>query len=253
MVVPVVASVLLVQCSNEDPNSALETPERSPTPVVTDSPKPSPTPFTSPTSVPPPTEVLPPDNLERGGIFRLAIPEGAPHLDRHLTVSSSLVSWGSGLAYSRILKFDSGPDTSFVVCDLCESWTQTTPLSFEFKLRDDVWIGGNFDIAIGAPAPIHSISGYLLNIHHSQGAWNTSRASDPELDRLIEAQAAEYHPGKRSEMLKEIQERIIAAKYRMILATRNTHWAYWNTVEGWEPYITRGDTDFLTRMWKSSG
>ena len=118
---------------------------------------------------------------------------------------------------------------------------------------DDVWIGGNFDIAIGAPTPIHSISGYLLNIHHSQGAWNTSRASDPELDRLIEAQAAEYHPGKRSEMLKEIQERIIAAKYRMILATRNTHWAYWNTVEGWEPYITRGDTDFLTRMWKSSG
>jgi len=139
LVVPVVASVLLVQCSNGDPNSALETPERSPTPVVTDSPKPSPTPFTSPTSVPPPTEVLPPDNLERGGIFRLAIPEGAPHLDRHLTVSSSLVSWGSGLAYSRILKFDSGPDTSFVVCDLCESWTQTTPLSFEFKLRDDVF------------------------------------------------------------------------------------------------------------------
>lgn len=48
-------------------------------------------------------------------------------------------------------------------------------------------------------------------------------------------------------------KRIMSAKYRLIIATRNTHWAYWNTVEGWEPYITRGDTDFLTRMWKSSG
>jgi len=547
----VFAALLLVQCSNEEADPATEVPELTPTPVVTVNPQPTATPFTPPTPVPAPTEVLPPANLERGGILRMAIPEGAPHLDPHLTVSSSLVSWGSGLAYSRLLKFDSEPDSTTIICDICESWTQTTPLSFEFKLRDDVfwqplrplngrkltaqdvefslnrqrevgspnaallsniseittssdsdltirlispdaealekladahsriiprevidqegdlrrgptigsgpwmtiqenpeytelianpdyyapelpyldgvsfqvmpntatrvtalrtkiidvvqanddlivaaidafedierittssssagvevalntnrapfdspafrevtwnlmnpsawfessaihanvqsaglpgspgdrssfeglfndhenansilatggftssdnlvirvgeygpdyidtanhlagafadvgiradvdrvstrvfaddvWIGGNFDISVGAPAPIHSISGYLLNVHHSQGSWNTTGISDAELDRLIEIQAMEYNPGKRNEILKDLQERIIEAKYRLLIATRNTHWAYWNTVEGWDPYITRGDTDFLTRVWKRSG
>jgi peptide/nickel transport system substrate-binding protein len=111
---------------------------------------------------------------------------------------------------------------------------------------------GDYDIMVGAPPPISSTTAYLYSVHHSDGPWNTTGYSDPEVDRLIEAQAKEYDSAKRGDLLLEIQENILAGSHRFIANTRVTHWMYWNYVNDFEPFTPRGDTDFLTRVWLTS-
>ncbi len=114
---------------------------------------------------------------------------------------------------------------------------------------DEVWIGGDYDIMVGAPPPISSTTAYLFAVHHSDGPWNTTGYSNPEIDRLIEAQAREYDSAKRGDMLLEIQQLILAGSHRFIAKTRTTHWMFWDYVNDFKPYTPRGDTDFLTRVW----
>jgi peptide/nickel transport system substrate-binding protein len=120
------------------------------------------------------------------------------------------------------------------------------------KFGDEVWVDGDYDIAVGSPPPISSTTGYLFSVHHSDGPWNTTGYSDPELDRLIEAQAQEYDTVKRGQLLREIQQRILAGSHRFITATRTTHWIFWDYVNDFEPFTPRGDTDFLTKVWLSN-
>ncbi len=552
-------TVVLSQCTNDELEPTAVPPTSTAAPVPTATPGPTATPFVTPTAVPTATVAPLPENLERGGVLKFAIPEGPPHHDPHLTVSTALVSWGAGQAYSRLFKFETTDRNSTVVCDLCESWEQTAALTFKIKLREDlkwqnlpplngrslnaqdvvyslnrqatpgysnaallsnvteitsvgeyevlirlespdseilekladshtrivaraavevggdlrrgphvgtgpwiasevhadttrlivnpdyydsdlpyldgldiqvmpsssiraagmrakiidlaqvsfddadsalnsfdeiqyigienpaagvelalntgrspmdditvreammltwkpgdfsnspgetefqgtllgvpgmslglplldqnwlidsssfsnrfadiskaneilataaikptdnivikvgefgqqyvdkanefaeglasvgiraevervstrvfgdeVWTIGDYDIMVGAPPPISSTTAYLYSVHHSAGPWNTTGYSDPEIDRLIEAQAKEYDSGKRGQMLLEIQERILAGSHRFIANTRVTHWMYWDYVNDFEPFTPRGDTDFLTRVW----
>jgi len=544
-----VAVLLITQCTTSDPeptttsiaSAAKVSPTVAPTPTST--PRPTATPLATPTTIPPTSTVTPPADLQRGGTLRFAIPEGAPHSDPHLTASSSLASWGAGLAYSRLFKFDTVNNNSTVVCDLCDRWEQTAPLTFKIFLRDDVtwhnlpplngrsltaqdviyslnrqattdyanspllsniteftavgereilirlkspdaevlekladshsrivakdmvdlngdlrkgptvgsgpwiasevhadntiltantdyyndqfpyldgihiqvipsesvrvagmrskiidlvqashnsiadarkrfedieyigienpaagveialntnrspmddqavreaimftlnpypllgrpsiglpshksrwgiisefenrfndldaanalittanlkptnsiiikvgefgqeyidqateiatglasvgmraevervstrvfgdevWIAGNYDIMVGAPPPISSTTAYLFAVHHSDGPWNTTGYSNPEIDRLIEAQAREYDSAKRGDLMLEIQQLILDGSHRFMATTRTTHWMLWDHVNDFEPNTPRGDTDFLTRIW----
>jgi peptide/nickel transport system substrate-binding protein len=565
----VVLSVL-AQCSSDEPLPTVSSPisTLTPAPTPTSTPGPTATPFATPTAIPEPTSFVLPDNLERGGILRFAVPEGPPHTDPHLTVSSGLLSWGAAQAYSRLFTFDTSDGNALVICDLCESWTQSAPLTFSIQLRDDVvwqnlpplngraltaqdvafslnrqatsgypnsdlfsnvseftavgelkllirlkapdseilekladshsrivapeavnvngdlrsgptvgtgpwvanevqadlarmiinpdyykdeipyldgldiqvipsgstriagvrsrvidlasgsfdavnearkrfddiewtgvpnlsagvevainttrspmntlavreammltwdpmifateysdgsladaienpsiqtpdppfgqigtgvpltrfdwqlptdelasrfnnpdeansllssaalkptdnvvikvgefgedyidqanamaeglasvgiradvervttrvfgddvWIGGDFDIAVGAPPPVSSTTGYLFAVHHSNGPWNSTGYADPEIDRLIEAQAKEYDAVKRGDLLIDLQRRILAGSHRFIAQSRTTYWMWWNYVNDFNPVTPRGDTDFLTRVW----
>ena len=114
---------------------------------------------------------------------------------------------------------------------------------------DEVWIGGDFDIAVGAPPPVSSTTAYLYAVHHSDGPWNSTGYTDPEIDRLIEAQAREYDIVKRTELLLELQRRILGGSHRFISATRTTYWMWWDYVHDFDPRTPRGDSDFLTRVW----
>jgi ABC-type transport system substrate-binding protein len=116
---------------------------------------------------------------------------------------------------------------------------------------DEVWVNGNYDIFVGAPLPISSTTGYLFAIHHSDGPWNTTGYSNPEIDQLITAQAEEYRPDKRAEMLLEIQHKILAGSHRFIINERSTYWMWWDYVENFNPTTPRGDSDFLTQAWLS--
>jgi peptide/nickel transport system substrate-binding protein len=564
-----IAIFLIAQCTTSGPESTTTsiasaptvTPTAAPTaaPTPTSTPRPTATPLATPTLIPPTSTVTPPDDLQRGGTLRFAIPEGAPHSDPHLTASSSLASWGAGLAYSRLFKFDTVHGNSTVVCDLCDKWEQTAPLTFKIVLRDDVtwqklpplngrpltaqdviyslnrqatadyanspllsniteftavgereilirlnspdaevlekladshsrivakdavelngdlrrgptigsgpwiasevqadntmliantdyyndqfpyldginiqvipsesvrvagmrskvidlaqashdsiaitrekfediyyigienpaagveialntnrspmdnetvreammftlnpysvlgpsssgfietivggtymdsslglpshkgwwniisefenrfndldaanallatgalkptdniiikvgefgqeyidqateiaiglasvgiraevervstrvfgdevWIAGDYDIMVGAPPPISSTTAYLFAVHHSDGPWNTTGYSNPEIDQLIEAQAREYDSAKRSDLLLEIQQLILAGSHRFMATTKTTHWMLWDYVNDFKPNTPRGDTDFLTRIW----
>ena len=117
------------------------------------------------------------------------------------------------------------------------------------KFGDEVWASGDFDIAVGAAPPIASTTGYLFAVHHSEGPWNTTGYADAEIDRLIEAQAREYDPAKRRDLLLELQRRILAGSHRFIASTRTTNWMWWDYIHDFEPLTPRGNTDFLTRVW----
>ena len=97
--------------------------------------------------------------------------------------------------------------------------------------------------------PVSSTTAYLFAVHHSDGPWNTTGYSDPEIDRLIEAQAREYDPVKRGGLLLDIQLKILAGSHRFIAQTRTTHWMFWDYVNDFAPFTPRGDTDFLTKVW----
>jgi peptide/nickel transport system substrate-binding protein len=117
------------------------------------------------------------------------------------------------------------------------------------KFGDEVWIGGDYDIAVGAPAPVSSTTAYLFAVHHSDGPWNTTGYSDPEINRLIEAQAREYDSVERGQLLQDIQLKILAGSHRFIAQTRTTHWMFWDFVHDFKPFTPRGNTDFLTKVW----
>lgn len=126
----VAIQIVIVACTSQDDPPA--------TPNVT---TPTSVPATS-TPRPVPTVTVPPTSgLTPGGVIRYAIKEDPPHQDVHQSVSNVLATWGAGLAYSRLFKFQRGanvPVSSRIPeCDLCSSWQQTGPLEFEFEIRDD--------------------------------------------------------------------------------------------------------------------
>ena len=113
------------------------TPTRTPTPavVVTE------TPIVA-TSRPVPTVRPTPDPRSRGGTLNLASAQNIAHQDVHQDVSPALSSWGPGIAYSRLMRLETGPDTPLpglsLECDICSDWTMESPTSYLFNLRDDI-------------------------------------------------------------------------------------------------------------------
>ena len=90
----------------------------------------TPTPSPTPTPEPPPQ-----------GILRVAAVGAPEEPDLHRHVSEWATLFGPGLAYSRLLRFKSGPEVHLpsmeVECDLCEEWRQVTLLVYEFGLPTD--------------------------------------------------------------------------------------------------------------------
>lgn len=79
----------------------------------------------------------------RGGHLLLASMVGVPHLDVHQTGQETLATMGPGLAYSRLLRLNAGPEVQqpslTLECDLCESWKLASDMSYVFRLRPDVY------------------------------------------------------------------------------------------------------------------
>ncbi len=99
----------------------------------TAAPTPTPPPLTP---TPTPTVGAPP-----AGTLRVAVTGAAPHLDLHRVVSEWATLFGPGTAYSRLLRFVSGPQAVFpslaVECDLCDAWRVVDDLTYEFDLHPE--------------------------------------------------------------------------------------------------------------------
>lgn len=122
-----------VACTSEPDSTPTVSPTSTPTASsATATPQPTPT-QTAP----------PPSDLTQGGILRLAIKERPPHQDVHQSVSNVLATWGAGLSYSRLFRFQRSSQVEMPSripeCDLCTSWKQTGPLEFEFQIREDAF------------------------------------------------------------------------------------------------------------------
>ena len=122
---------------------------QTPTPAPTSTPTRTPIPAVVPTATPivatprPVPSVRPtPDPRLRGGTLNLASTQNIAHQDVHQDVSPALSSWGPGIAYSRLMRLETGPDTPLpglsLECDICADWTMESPTSYLFSLRDDV-------------------------------------------------------------------------------------------------------------------
>ena len=114
---------------------------------------------------------------------------------------------------------------------------------------DNVWLRGDYDIFVGAPPPVSSLTGQLLGIYHSEGPWNTTRYSSAMLDALIEQQAVEASFEARGKLLLDIQDEIMAGAHRFYASTGVNHWMWQPSVQDFYPNITGASADFLTRVW----
>jgi len=78
----------------------------------------------------------------RGGTLRVATHTWFEGLDPHREPSTSFVAWGPGIAYSRLMRFRSGPDVELpsmeVECELCLDWNIEDSTTLTFTLRDNV-------------------------------------------------------------------------------------------------------------------
>ena len=138
-----------------------------------------------------------------GGVLRLVTPEDIAHQDVHFEVSPALSTWGPGIAYSRLLRFASGPDVAQpsleMRCDLCESWRMVDPVTFEFTLRDGIrWhddplLGGRSlvadDVLYSLTRQLGGPSGGLLGSIDDMSVVNdgllTITLADPDADFML--------------------------------------------------------------------
>ena len=155
-IITTVLLLLVLGCTSQTPNATV-TPtsepapstqapaptammEPTPVPAANPDPAPSATPLPTPT----PLQVQRPSPSGRtGGSLRVAGFADIPHRDVHQTVQETLTSLGPGLAYSRLLKVRSGPETVQpslqLECDLCLNWEFTSDFAYLFELRPDVY------------------------------------------------------------------------------------------------------------------
>lgn len=79
----------------------------------------------------------------RGGHLVLASMADYPHRDVHRSAQETLATLGPGLAYSRLLRLETGREVKqpnlTLQCDLCESWELAPDMSYVFRLRSDVY------------------------------------------------------------------------------------------------------------------
>ena len=73
--------------------------------------------------------------------MNLATRENIAHQDVHQDASPALSTWGPGIVYSRLLRFQSGAELDLpslaVECELCEGWGMSEAgTEFMFRLRN---------------------------------------------------------------------------------------------------------------------
>ncbi len=139
--IAIVMTLFILACGRETPTAVPSTP----IPATAVPPTKTPTQTVAPTATPSPTPTpvvgLLPEGVS-GGSLIVAGSAGFPHRDVHQSVQESLTSLGPGIAYSRLLRLKTSPDQTqpnlIIECDLCQSWTLTDDLVYEFQLRPQV-------------------------------------------------------------------------------------------------------------------
>ena len=112
-----------------------------------------------------------------------------------------------------------------------------------------VWLGGDYRLMVGPPAPIVAPNGYLLTALHSQGIWNTTGHEDVALDDLIERQAVEFDPAARAELIQAIQRRVLDQAYRFMPASSQTIWTWRAPVRDFYPNFAAYEYHHWARVW----
>ena len=205
---PEVPTTVATGVPTAQPDSPTPTGERSPVPVG--SPIGEPTEVgVEPTREPTgdavtvtPIEIERSDGV-RGGVLRLVTQVDIVHQDVHFEASPALSTWGPGIAYSRLLRFDAGANVGLpsldIVCDVCSSWRMLDPVTFEFELRegirwhDDALVGGRtlnaadvlFSLARQLGGPNGGLLGSIDGLSASGDLTLTVTLAEPDADFML--------------------------------------------------------------------
>lgn len=114
---------------------------------------------------------------------------------------------------------------------------------------DDVWIGGDYDVYVGAAPPQSSVTSMLFSVHHTEGPWSSTGYKSTDLDALIELQTVEFDAARRREYLLDIQRLIFDGAHRFNAAVQVSHWVWWSHLHNVAPNSNRADGFWLTRLW----
>lgn len=117
------------------------------------------------------------------------------------------------------------------------------------EFGERVWLGGEYQLMLGPPAPIVSPNGFLFPVLHSEGIWNTTGHRDEILDELIEAQAVEFDSERRAELVRSIQERALDQGYRFMPAAREAIWTWRDHVRDFHPNFSAFEYHHWARVW----
>ena len=117
------------------------------------------------------------------------------------------------------------------------------------QFGERVWLGGHYQIFVGPTAPAASPNAYMLTVLSSDGAWNTTGHRDEALDTLILAQAGEYDPAKRRQLVVEVQRHALKNAYRFMPGASVSLWAWWPHVQGFEPNFAGAEYSHWERVW----
>jgi len=112
-----------------------------------------------------------------------------------------------------------------------------------------VWLGGEYQLMMGPPAPAGAPNGYLLPTLHGEGIWNTTGHRDAELDALLESQAVEFDPAKRADLIRQIQTRALDMAYRFMPAAGAEIWTMNPRVRDFYPNFAASEYGFWARVW----
>ena len=112
-----------------------------------------------------------------------------------------------------------------------------------------VWLGGDYQLMMGPPAPVSAPNGYLLTTLHSAGIWNTTEHRDAELDAMLESQAVEFDPAKRADLIRRIQARTLDMAYRFMPASGAGIWTWNPRVRDFHPNFAASEYGFWARVW----
>ncbi len=117
------------------------------------------------------------------------------------------------------------------------------------RFGEDVWLGGDYQVMLGPPAPVNVPNGFLLPVLHSDGIWNTTGHQDPRLDTLLETQAVELEPARRAELIRNVQRRVLDMGYRFMPYTRLARWTWSADVRDFHPNFQLGEYHHWARVW----
>ncbi len=117
------------------------------------------------------------------------------------------------------------------------------------EFGERVWLGGEYQLMLGPPAPVTAPNGFLFPVLHSEGIWNTTGHRDDVLDELIEAQAVEFDSMKRAELIRSIQERVLDRGYRFMPAVREAIWTWRDHVRDFHPNFSAYEYHHWARVW----
>ena len=117
------------------------------------------------------------------------------------------------------------------------------------EFGERIWLGGEYQLMVGPPAPITTPNGYLLPVLHSDGIWNTTGHRDEVLDKLLESQAAESDHETRADLIRKIQERVLDQGYRFMPAARETIWTWRDHVRDFHPNFSAYEYYHWARVW----